>query len=194
MSSGGTESILLAMRTYRDQAGPSVDPEPEIVVPVSAHAAFDKAAHYFGLKLVPVALGSDWRADVGAMNRPSPRTPMALVASAPGFPHGVIDPMEELLAAGRRQDIGFHMDCCLGGFVLPWAEKLGYDGAALRLPTARGDLHVRPTPTSSGYAAKGTSVVLYRTPELRCTSTTGRPPGWAASTTRRPSPAAGPVR
>lgn len=167
ISSGGTESILLAMRTYRDQGRAERGiSDPEVVVPVSAHAAFDKAAHYFGLRLVPVRLGTGFKADVAAAEEAITKNTVALVASAPGFPHGVIDPVEELSELARRKRIGCHVDCCLGGFVLPWAERLGYPVPPFdfRLPgvtSMSADTH------KFGYAAKGTSVVLYRTNELR---------------------------
>jgi len=167
MSSGGTESILLAMRSYRDRARQDKGiTDPEIVVPVSAHAAFDKAAQYFGMRIVPVPLGPDYRADVAAARKAVTSKTVAMVGSAPGFPHGVIDPIEELSEIARQAGVGFHTDCCLGGFVLPWAEKLGYPVPAydFRLPGVTSmscDTH------KFGYAAKGSSVVLYRTPELR---------------------------
>ncbi len=167
ISSGGTESILLAMRTYRDQARAERKiTDPEMVVPVSAHAAFDKAAHYFDIRLVPVPLDSAFRADVEAAARLVSSNTVAVVASAPGFPHGVIDPVDELSELARRHGIGCHVDCCLGGFVLPWAERLGYAVPPFdfRLPgvtSMSADTH------KFGYAAKGTSVVLYRTNLLR---------------------------
>ena len=167
VTSGGTESILLAMRTYRDRARAERGiADPEIVVPVSAHAAFDKAAHYFGMRLVPVPVGADWRADVAAAEDAVTKQTVALVASAPGFPHGVIDPVEELSELARRKGIGCHVDGCLGGFVLPWAERLGYPVPPFdfRLPgvtSMSADTH------KFGYAAKGSSVVLYRSSELR---------------------------
>jgi sphinganine-1-phosphate aldolase len=167
VSSGGTESILLAMRTYRDRARAERGvTDPEMLVPVSAHAAFDKAAQYFGIRTVPVPLGSDWRADpAAAAERLSERT-IVVVGSAPGFPHGVIDPIEELSELARAHGIGFHADCCLGGFVLPWAERLGYPVPPFdfRLP---GVTSISADTHKFGYAAKGTSVVLYRHPELR---------------------------
>ena len=167
VTSGGTESILLAMKTYRDRARDErgID-APEIVVPVSAHAAFDKAAHYFGIRLVPVPVGADWRADVAAAEQAVTKNTVAVVASAPGFPHGVIDPVEAISELARRKGIGCHVDGCLGGFVLPWAERLGYPVPPFdfRLPgvtSMSADTH------KFGYAAKGSSVVLYRDPELR---------------------------
>ena len=167
VSSGGTESIMLAMRTYRDQAREERGiTEPEMVVPLSAHAAFDKASHYFNIKTVPVPLGPDWRADVSAVEAAINDNTVAVVGSAPGFPHGVIDPIEEMSELARAAGVGFHTDCCLGGFVLPWAEKLGYPVPPFdfRLP---GVTSISADTHKFGYAAKGTSVVLYRTPELR---------------------------
>jgi sphinganine-1-phosphate aldolase len=167
VSSGGTESILLAMKTYRDQArAERAVTDPEMVVPVSAHAAFDKAAQYFGIPTVPVPLGDDWRADVDAARALVTDNTIVMVGSAPGSPHGVIDPIEELSDIAHSRGIGFHTDCCLGGFVLPWAEKLGYDVPPFdfRLP---GVTSISADTHKFGYAAKGTSVILYRHSDLR---------------------------
>ncbi len=167
VSSGGTESIMLAIKTYRDQARATKGiTRPELVIPTSAHPAFDKAAHYFGLKLVRVPVGPDYRADVAATRKAITRNTVALVGSAPSFPHGVIDPIEELSELARKRGVGFHTDACLGGFVLPWAKRLGYPVPPFdfRLPgvtSMSADTH------KFGYAAKGTSVVLYRGTELR---------------------------
>jgi len=165
VSSGGTESIMLAMKTYRDWAHATRGiTRPEMVAPTSAHPAFDKAAHYFGIKMVRVPVGADYRADVKATRKALTRSTIVLIGSAPSFPHGVIDPIEELSELARQR--GFHTDACLGGFVLPWAKKLGYPVPAFdfRLPgvtSMSADTH------KFGYAAKGTSVVLYRGTELR---------------------------
>ena len=167
VSSGGTESILLAMKVYRDRARAERGVrKPEMVVPTSVHAAFDKAGQYFGIRLRRVPVGPDYRADVGAMTRAVNRNTVVVVGSAPCFPHGVIDPIGELSDMARRRGVGFHTDACLGGFVLPWAEKLGYPVPPFdfRLPgvtSMSADTH------KYGYAAKGTSVVLYRHPDLR---------------------------
>ncbi len=167
VSSGGTESIMLAMRTYRDFARErrGID-RPEIVAPVTAHAAFDKASRYFDMPLVRVPVGEDCTADVDAMAEAISATTAVLVGSAPSFPHGAIDPIPAIaeLAAGRG--IGCHVDACLGGFILPWAERLGYPVPPFdfRLPgvtSMSADTH------KYGYAAKGSSVVLYRGNELR---------------------------
>lgn len=167
LSSGGTESIMLAMKTYRDWAHATRRiTRPEMVAPSSAHPAFDKAAHYFGIKRVRVPVAADYRADVAATRKALNRNTIVVIGSAPGFPHGVIDPIEELSELARQRGIGFHTDACLGGFVLPWAKKLGYPVPPFdfRLPgvtSMSADTH------KFGYAAKGTSVVLYRGTELR---------------------------
>jgi glutamate/tyrosine decarboxylase-like PLP-dependent enzyme len=167
VTSGGTESILLAMRTYRDHARATRGvTEPEIVAPVTAHAAFDKAAQYFGMRLVKTEVGADMRADPAAVAAAITDRTVAVVGSAVGFPHGVIDPIDELAAMAAERGIGFHSDACLGGFVLPFAERLGY-------PVPPFDFRVPGVTSIScdthkfGYAAKGTSVLLWRQSELR---------------------------
>ncbi len=167
VTSGGTESILLAVRTYRDWARAVRGVKhPELVVPTTAHAAFDKAAHSFGIKLVRVPVGADYRADVAAMAAAANRNTIALVGSAPSFPHGAIDPIAELAAVALDRGIGMHVDACLGGFILPWAARLGYpvppfDFGLKGVTSMSADTH------KYGYAAKGTSVVLYRGAQLR---------------------------
>ncbi|MBW2507739.1 MAG: aminotransferase class V-fold PLP-dependent enzyme, partial [Deltaproteobacteria bacterium] len=108
VASGGTESILLAMRSYRDWARDTKGIRtPELVVPTTAHAAFDKAAQYFGIKLVKVPVSSDFRADVAATKKAINRHTICVVGSAVSFPHGVIDPIEELSELARERGIGF---------------------------------------------------------------------------------------
>ncbi|OGO12182.1 MAG: sphingosine-1-phosphate lyase [Chloroflexi bacterium RBG_13_66_10] len=167
VSSGGTESILLAMKTYRDWARATKGiTEPELIIPTTAHAAFVKAGDYFRMKVIRIPVGPDFRADVEATRRAITSNTVALVGSAPPFPHGLVDPIEELSELARERGIGFHTDGCLGGFLLPWAEKLGYPVPAFdfRLP---GVTSISADTHKFGYAAKGTSVVLYRNPELR---------------------------
>jgi sphinganine-1-phosphate aldolase len=167
VSSGGTESILLAMKTYRDWARDQKGiRRPEMIVPVTAHAAFEKAAQYFKIKMVRIPVGDDCQADVGAAKKAINRRTIVIVGSAPSFPHGIIDPIEDLSNLAREKGIGFHTDACLGGFVLPWAEKLGYEVPSFdfRLP---GVTSISADTHKYGYAAKGTSVVLYRGLELR---------------------------
>ncbi len=168
VTSGGTESILLAMKAYRDRARAELgNTRPEIVLPATAHVAFDKAAQYFGLKAVRTPVdGGDGRALPEAMAQAITKRTVALVASAPNFPYGTIDPVEAIAQLARTRGVGLHVDACLGGFVLPWAERLGY-------PVPRFDFRLAGVTSMSadthkyGYAPKGTSVVLYRTPALR---------------------------
>ena len=167
VSSGGTESILLAMKTYRDWARDKKKiTRPEMIVPVTAHAAFEKAAAYFRLKLKRIPVDADYRADVAAARKAITRNTVVIVGSAPSFPHGMIDPIGALSELAREKGIGFHTDACLGGFVLPWAEKLGYDVPPFdfRLP---GVTSISADTHKYGYAPKGTSVILYRGLALR---------------------------
>jgi glutamate/tyrosine decarboxylase-like PLP-dependent enzyme len=167
VSSGGTESILLAMKAYRDFARERRGiAEPQIVAPVTAHAAFDKAARFFDMELVRVGVGADFTADLAAMADAVTDRTAVLVGSAPSFPHGVIDPIPQLASLAAGRGAGCHVDACLGGFIVPWAERLGYPipPSDFRLPgvtSMSADTH------KYGYAAKGTSVVLYRGKELR---------------------------
>jgi glutamate/tyrosine decarboxylase-like PLP-dependent enzyme len=167
VTSGGTESILLAMKTYRDWARETKGiTEPEIIAPTTAHPAFTKAGEYFGIKIVRIPVGADFRADVPATREAINENTIALVGSAPPFPHGIIDPIEELSELAGQYELGFHTDACLGGFILPWAEKLGYTVPPFdfRLP---GVTSISVDTHKFGYAAKGTSVILYRGTELR---------------------------
>jgi glutamate/tyrosine decarboxylase-like PLP-dependent enzyme len=162
VTSGGTESIMLAVKAHRDRSG--ID-APQMVLPTTAHAAFDKAAHCLGVEAVKVPVGADMRADVAATERALGERTVLVVGSAPSYPHGVIDPIGALSELARERGIGFHTDACLGGFVLPFAERLGHDVPPFdfRLPgvgTISADTH------KYGYAAKGTSVLLHRGQEL----------------------------
>ena len=167
VNSGGTESVLLAMKAYRDFARERRGiAAPEIVAPVTAHAAFDKAARFFDMPLVRVPVDDTFRANVDALAAAVTERTAVVVGSAPGFPHGVIDPIPEIAALAAERGVGCHVDACLGGFILPWAERLGYPVPPFdfRLPgvtSMSADTH------KYGYAAKGSSVVLYRGTELR---------------------------
>ncbi len=167
LTSGGTESILVAVKAARDRARAERGvTEPEMVLPVSAHAAFHKAAHLFGLTVRATPVDDDLRADVDAVaDAVSDRT-VLVVGSAPGYPHGVIDPIPELAALAADVGAGFHTDACMGGFVLPFAERLGedvppWDFRVEGVTSISADLH------KLGYAPKGVSVILHRTKELR---------------------------
>jgi sphinganine-1-phosphate aldolase len=168
-TSGGTESIILAVKAARDYAR-AQRPEitrPELLLPTTAHAAFQKAAHY--LDLTPVLVPVDpttFKADPEAMRRAvSPRT-VLMVGSAISYAHGVIDPIRELGEIALAHDILLHVDACVGGFLLPYFRRLGvpvpdFDFSVPGVTSISMDFH------KYAFAAKGASAILYRNKELR---------------------------
>jgi sphinganine-1-phosphate aldolase len=167
MTSGGTESILMAVKTARDWARAEKNiTEPEMIVPESVHPAFEKAAHYFGVRVLHAPVDASMRADVDAMKKMITDKTILLVGSAPAYPHGVVDPIADIAALAKERGILCHVDACVGGFMLPFARKLGRDVPAFDfsvpgVTSMSADIH------KYGWAAKGASVVLYRTRELR---------------------------
>jgi glutamate/tyrosine decarboxylase-like PLP-dependent enzyme len=167
MTSGGTESILCAVKAARERAKAERGvTAPEIVLPNSAHAAFHKAAHYFGLRVHSVPVRADYRADVAAMAARVNANTALIVGSAPQYPQGVVDPIPELADLAEQVGCSMHVDACMGGFVLPFAERLGYavppwDFRVPGVTTISADIH------KHGYAPKGASVILHRTKQLR---------------------------
>jgi glutamate/tyrosine decarboxylase-like PLP-dependent enzyme len=168
MTSGGTESILLAVKAYRDQARLTGkgNGTPEMLVPASAHPAFLKAARYFDVTPVVLPVGGDFRADIEATAKAISERTILLVASAPCFPYGTIDPIDRLGALAQTHGVGLHIDACVGGIILPFLRRLGkpvppFDFAVPGVTSMSVDLH------KYGYALKGASAVLYRSPELR---------------------------
>jgi sphinganine-1-phosphate aldolase len=164
MTSGGTESLLMAIKTYRDWAEekfPSIK-EPEMVVPSSAHPSFDKGAEYFKVKIVKVPVDSKThRADINGMKNAITENTILIVSSACDFPRGVVDPISELGIIAQEHSIGLHVDACLGGFMLPFVKKLGYevpefDFSVPGVTSISADVH------KYGYGAKGASTILYR--------------------------------
>lgn len=168
MTSGGTESILCAVKAARERgrAERGID-APEMVVARSAHAAFHKAAHYFGVTVHSVPVRDDWRADAGAMAARVNDNTVLVVGSAPQYPQGVIDPIPELAELAAGVGASMHVDACMGGFVLPFAEMLGHppshvwDFRVDGVTTISADIH------KLGYAPKGASVIMHRTKQLR---------------------------
>ncbi|KAE9604956.1 hypothetical protein Lal_00036837 [Lupinus albus] len=167
MTSGGTESILLAVKSSRDYMKSKKGiTRPEMIIPESAHSAYDKAAQYFNIKLWRVPVNKNFQAEVKAIKRRINNNTIMIVGSAPGFPHGIIDPIEELGHLASSYGICLHVDLCLGGFVLPFARELGYpippfDFSVKGVTSISVDVH------KYGLAPKGTSVVLYRNHEIR---------------------------
>ncbi len=168
MTSGGSESIFLAVKACRDwsRVNRPVRGVPQIVVPYSAHPAFDKAAHLLGLEVLRVPLDRDYVADVGAMAKQVTSRTIMIVGSAPCFPYGLMDPIEALSTLASDRGLWLHVDACVGGYLSPFVAALGVDLPAydFRLPgvtSMSADLH------KYGYAAKGASTVLYRSESHR---------------------------
>ncbi len=172
-TSGGTGSILMAVKTYREyyfsrnKIRKIVQPgmQPEMILPASAHPAFHKAAYYFGVKIVNAPLTKDFRVDVKAVKKLINGRTMMVVASAPCYPYGVVDPIEELSTLLYKKKIPLHVDACVGGFLLPYVEQLGYDIPPFDF-RCKGVTSISADIHKYGYAAKGASVVLYRNMEI----------------------------
>ncbi|MFW9968962.1 MAG: aminotransferase class V-fold PLP-dependent enzyme [Candidatus Odinarchaeota archaeon] len=164
MTSGGTESILMAVKTYRDWAKekfPNVK-EPEMVLPSSAHPAFEKGADYFKVKSIRIPVNKDTHlADVKLMEDAINKNTVLLVGSACDFPRGVVDPISNLGEVAKNYDIGLHVDACLGGFMLPFVKKLGYEVPDFDF-TVPGVTSISADVHKYGYGAKGASTILYR--------------------------------
>lgn len=163
MTSGGTESCLLPVVTYRELAKSKrhLPFRPEMIAPKSIHVAWSKAAKYFGVKIHYVPLCEDNRVDVNAVRKLINRNTIMIVCSAPSYPHGVIDPVTELGRLAIEHDLPLHVDSCVGGFLLPFIEKNGFnvDPFDFRVPgvtSISADIH------KYGFSAKGASVLLYK--------------------------------
>jgi sphinganine-1-phosphate aldolase len=165
LTSGGTESCLLAVLAARERwrAGGGTG-RPRLVLPVTAHAAFRKAAHLFDLEVADVPVDPrSCRADPAAVRGLlDDRTALAVV-SAPSYPHGVLDPVGEIAGAAAAAGVPCHVDACIGGWVLPFVDDLPepFDLSVPGVTSLSVDLH------KYGYAPKGVSVLLTADPELR---------------------------
>lgn len=168
-TSGGTESLILAVKTARDWARvhrPHIT-APELVLPVTAHASLHKAAHYLGLKVVSTPVDPHtFRADVAAIAAAITDNTVLIAASAASYAHGVVDPIAEIGAIAQARGILLHVDACIGGFLLPYFRRLGapvpaFDLSVPGVTSISMDLH------KYGYAPKGASVIVYRDKQLR---------------------------
>ena len=157
MTSGGTESILMSMLVNRERARARGIDRPQILAPESAHPAYAKAAHYFDMEVVRVPLDAGYRADVSAAERLVTDRTAVVVASAFDYPHGIMDPVVELAALAAAHGVACHVDACIGGFVLPFLERLGHDVPPwdFRVP---GVTEISADVHKYGYAPKGASV------------------------------------
>ena len=158
MTSGGTESILMAVKTYRDRKKVSA---PEIIAPESVHVAFNKACDYFGVKMRRARLDSEFRVDLEHVRSLINSNTIAIVGSAPQYPQGVIDPIVELGKLALEKKVPLHVDACVGGFLLPFLEMNGvkippWNFKVPGVTSISADIH------KYGFAPKGASVILYK--------------------------------
>lgn len=167
ISSGGTESNLLSVKSARDRARhliPHVT-KPEIVAPESAHPSFNKAADYFGLTLISTPLTSEGLVDLNAYYAAVTENTVLMIGSAPSTLLGMVDPISDMAAVAFDRKINFHVDACVGGYFLPFKEKLGgsvplWDFRVPGVTSISADLH------KFGYTAKGASAIISRDPEI----------------------------
>jgi sphinganine-1-phosphate aldolase len=163
LTSGGTESIFLAMKAARDwtrASRPDIDEPFDIVLPRTAHPAFDKAAHYLGMTTIRVPTEERYHIDISRLFEAVSSRTVMMVASAPNFPYGTVDPIREIARLALERGLWLHVDACVGGFLAPFAKKLGhvipdFDFSLPGVRSLSADLH------KYGYAAKGASLVLF---------------------------------
>jgi glutamate/tyrosine decarboxylase-like PLP-dependent enzyme len=166
VTSGGTESCLLAVKTYRDLARAERGVrKPEMIVPATAHVAWFKASEYFGVKLRLLPLDDKLHADVAKLDAMINRNTVMVLGSAPEYPHGSIDPIEAMGAIAQRRGVPMHVDACVGGFILPFMAMNGvvlppWDYRVPGVTSMSADLH------KYGFAAKGASTITYRSLDL----------------------------
>lgn len=166
LTSGGTESLMNPMLVYREWGRERGITQPNVVLPDTAHPAFLKGCHYFGIEVRRVPVAERFVADVPAMAAQIDENTVALIGSAGTYPHGLVDPIADLSDLAVARGINLHVDGCLGGFLLAWGESVGVDVPVFdfRLP---GVTSISADTHKYGYSLKGSSVLLYRTPELR---------------------------
>jgi sphinganine-1-phosphate aldolase len=196
LTSGGTESLLQAVKTARDVARQERGiARPQVVAAESAHAAFTKAADYFDVDLIRVPVQSDYRADVAAMADACTDNTIMVVGSAPTYPQGVVDPIADIAELALERGILCHVDACMGGFLLPFLTRLNrfsepFDFCLPGVTSMSADVH------KYGYASKGVSVILYRNHDLarkQLFVTTDWLGGFYASTAMAGTRPAGPI-
>jgi glutamate/tyrosine decarboxylase-like PLP-dependent enzyme len=167
LTSGGSESLISAVYAYREWAREERGiTDPQMIMPRTAHVALDKGAHYFGVEVLHAPVGDDHLVDVDWVREHITDRTILLVGSAGSYPYGLVDPISALGALADEHGIGLHVDGCLGGFILPWGQRLGYDIPPFDF-TVPGVTSISADTHKYGYALKGTSVLMYRDKNLR---------------------------
>ncbi|KAF9798653.1 hypothetical protein SFRURICE_006983, partial [Spodoptera frugiperda] len=194
VTTGGTESIIMACKAFRDLAYSKGITNPQIVVPTTVHTAFDKAAQYLGLSVKTVPVNPEtMTVDIEKVKKAIGRRTCLIVGSAPNYPYGTMDDIIALSNIALENDVPLHVDACLGGFVAAFMPDAGHNVPVFdfRLP---GVSSISADTHKYGFAPKGTSVVLYRKEEYRhhqYTVTTEWPGGVYGSPTVNGSRAGG---
>ena len=167
ITSGGTESLLLAVKGARERGRRERGiTQPNVVLPTTAHAAFEKGCYYFGVESRRIPVGDDWRADVASMEAAIDDDTVMVVGSAPQYPQGVIDPIAGIAALAAARGINCHVDACMGGVTLTYLARLGvevppWNFSVPGVTSISVDLH------KYGYSAKGCGVLVHRNKQLR---------------------------
>lgn len=166
VTAGGTESCLMAVKTYRDLARKRRRVRrPNMIIPATAHVAWFKAAGYFGVKPRLLPMDKNLNTDISKLERMINRNTVMILGSAPEYPHGTIDPIVKMGAIAQAKGVPLHVDACVGGFILPFMEMNGavlpdWDFRVPGVTSMSADLH------KYGYTAKGASTILYRSLDL----------------------------
>jgi glutamate/tyrosine decarboxylase-like PLP-dependent enzyme len=165
-TTGGTESIILAMKAARDRFFEKHHGVPEVILPVTAHPSFSKAVEYLGLKEIRLPVDEHYLADPELMRKAITENTAMIVGSAPSFPYGTIDPIKELSDIALENNLWLHVDACVGGMILPFLKRLGhnvqdFDFTLPGVSSISVDLH------KYGFTPKGSSVIMYKNEELR---------------------------
>jgi sphinganine-1-phosphate aldolase len=168
LTGGGTESIFMALKAARDWARETFPQiiKPEMVVPVTVHPAWNKAAHYLGIKIIMTPVKDDFRADIAAMKHAITKNTIILGATAVTYPHGMVDPIKQIAKLAEDHNLWLHVDACLGGLILPFLKKLEYDippydFSVPGVKSISADIH------KYAYTPKGISTLMYRNKDLR---------------------------
>ncbi|GMG41787.1 unnamed protein product [Ambrosiozyma monospora] len=168
-TSGGTESLLLACLSAREKGlAEKGITEPEIVAPMTIHAAVFKAAKYFNIKLKLAAVGPDFKVDINQVKRLVTQNTVLIMGSAPNFPHGIVDDIEALSKIAKPRNIPLHVDCCLGSFIIAYYKRAFPDSRPINFDfNVPGVTSISCDTHKYGFTPKGSSVIMYRSPEIR---------------------------
>ncbi|OMJ20187.1 Sphingosine-1-phosphate lyase [Smittium culicis] len=167
-TSGGTESIIMAVRAHLEKAKKERNvTNPNLVAPVTIHTAFDKACGYFNIELIRIPIDNkSGKVDIHILEKAINKNTIMIAGSAINYPHGVMDDIETMASIAMKKGIGMHVDCCLGSFLMPFMEDAGFKipNFDFRVP---GVTSISCDTHKYGFAPKGSSVIMYSNRKLR---------------------------